>query len=81
LGDLALAEGVEERIVDRLSRQSVARRLVAIESERERCARCLLVCGHVVREARPPTVKSSATCMNNFAPSTLSSCGSNRAII
>ena len=43
LGDLALAEGVVERIVDRLSRQSVARRLVAIESQSQRRARRLLV--------------------------------------
>ena len=49
LGDLALAEGVEERVVDRLSRQSVAGRLVAIESQSQRRARRLLVGGDVAQ--------------------------------
>jgi hypothetical protein len=49
LGDLALPEGVVKRIVDRLSCQAKSGRLVAIKSQSQRRARCLLVGRHVAQ--------------------------------
>ena len=46
---LALPEGVVKRIVDRLSCQAKSGRLVAIKSQSQRRARCLLVGRHVAQ--------------------------------
>jgi hypothetical protein len=49
LGDLALAEGIVERVVDYLRRQAIARCLIAIDRHRQSRAVCLLIRGNVAK--------------------------------
>jgi len=46
-GDLALAEGIVERLIDCLGRDAEARGRVAVERDAELQARSLLIGGHV----------------------------------
>src|ERR1700752_2811865 len=49
LRDLALAEGIVERVVDERGLNAETRRLVAVDDERELAAARLLVGGHVAQ--------------------------------